>query len=754
MEVALGRGGERHPLQKVLSEFKRTYGDVWLDLAEGEERERRRFVDAFLETEPNCLGKEFRRVLADHTGGHPLFTVELLRDMQARGDLIRDEAGRWTQGPVLDWETLPARVEGVIEERVDRLEPELREILSVASVEGEAFTVQVVAQVQKMEERLLLRRLTRELEKRHGLVMEQAELLIDGERFSRFKFGHVLVQNYLYQQLSQGERRLLHGEVAAALQDCYGAQADEFAVQLAHHYHRAGDDVRALFYFTRAAENAHRVYANDEAYTHYTRAIEAAGRVSVAAASVIRPYLGRGLVCETLGNFEGALADYESALQLAGSTGKRSVEHLEWRARLDLGRLWASRDYNRAHDCFRDALELAYRMGDPTALAGSLNWLGNWHLNVEDPGAAITHHQQALVIIEQLGDRQGLAATLDLLGIANLLRGDVTASVAYYDRAIALFRELGDKPNLALSLTGRGHAGGTTYPSLTLLSPTSSIRAQRDFQEAIRITREIGSPAGEAWVLWSIGLLHIVQGRYGQALEVIQSSLDIATQIGHREWIVGNRCALGALYVELLAPEEARRQSEAALTLAEELRSQVWILQATGTLAAAYCLVNDWTQALTCLESVLCAETPMDTLYKRYCWARRAELALCQGDPALALDIVERLIASAPGMSSGRVITFLWKLKGEALTGLGQSEEAHALLQAAVENAKATGERYLLWRIHASLGWLYCSGGRQSEAEKAFSTARELVEELADTVPTGEMRDSFVQRAHDRFGSS
>jgi len=60
---------EQHPLEKVLSEFKRTYGDVWLDLAETGESERRRFVDALLETEPNRLGEDFRKELAGRAGG-------------------------------------------------------------------------------------------------------------------------------------------------------------------------------------------------------------------------------------------------------------------------------------------------------------------------------------------------------------------------------------------------------------------------------------------------------------------------------------------------------------------------------------------------------------------------------------------------------------------------------------------------------------------------------------------------------------
>ena len=161
-EVALGRGG-RHPLEKVLAEFKRRSGDVWLDLAAVRDQEERRFIDALVESEPNALDEGFRRALYEHTGGHPLFTVELLRAMQERGDLVQNAEGFWIEGPALDWETLPARVEGVIEERVGRLEEELREILSVASVEGEEFTAQVVARVQDLGERKLLRHLTREL---------------------------------------------------------------------------------------------------------------------------------------------------------------------------------------------------------------------------------------------------------------------------------------------------------------------------------------------------------------------------------------------------------------------------------------------------------------------------------------------------------------------------------------------------------------------------------------------------------------
>ena len=745
VEVVVGRHGERHALAKVQSEFKRTFGAVWLALGQAGRTEGRRFVDAFLDAEPNRLAERFRATLFHRTEGHPLYTVELLRAMQERGDLLQDQDGCWIEGPALDWEALPARVEAVIAERVDRLDPELLGILSAASVEGEVFTAQAVAQVQRMAERPLLHRLSQELEKRHSLVRELEEVQIGQGRVSRYRFGHALFQDYVYKQLGSGERRLLHGEVAAALEGLYAGQLDEMAVQLAHHFQRAGDDGRAFRYLTLAAERAARLYANDDAAAHYTRAIELAERVRPDVASLAGLHRGRGLANEALGRFDGARADHEAILSIARAAGEC---HLEWRALLDLGKLWASRDYAHARDHFERALALARRMDDPMALAGSLNWIGNWHANAEAPWTAVAYHQEALALVEESGDRSALADTLDLLGLAHLLGGDLTTSVRIYDRAITLARELDDRPHLVTGLIAR--AAGVPEPTKLADVPANPPPDfWRDLEEAFRIAREIDSASDETWACWALGLLHTGQGLYGPALEILQRGLNIALEIGHREYEVANRCYLGSLYAELLASEQALQQLEEVLPLARELRSQLWIHNITGVLAGVHILRDDLAAAQTCLETALSQQMPMDTGGTRCCWVRRAELALAQSDPALALDIVERLIASAHGMSPGQVITFLWKLKGEALSTLGQTEQAVSLLEAAIKNVQATGERFLLWRLHASLGRLYLAWGRQSEAEEEFAIAHKLVEKLADAAPEGGLRDNFLQRAHD-----
>jgi tetratricopeptide (TPR) repeat protein len=273
-ETSLGWDGSRHPLQKVLGESRRTFGDNQVDLAPAEERDGRRFVDVFLDTQPNLLNEEFRRSLFRQTGGHPLFTVELLRAMQARGDLVQDEAMRWMAGPALDWGILPARVEAVIEERIGRLDARLHGMLSVASVEGELFTAEVVARVQGLSELQTLRHLSQELSKRHRLVREVEEVSVAHQPLTRYQFSHILFQRYLYEDMASGERRHLHAEIAQALEELYEGRTEEMAAQLLHHFREAEVQEKAVEYARLAARRAVAVYAYEEAIQYLQIALD------------------------------------------------------------------------------------------------------------------------------------------------------------------------------------------------------------------------------------------------------------------------------------------------------------------------------------------------------------------------------------------------------------------------------------------------------------------------------------------------
>jgi adenylate cyclase len=253
-DVALGRDGGRHPLDPVVKELTRYYGDITVNLDRIPESDRRRFVDALLDTLPNRLDASFRQTLFDRTGGNALFTIELLRALRERGDLVPDRDGCWVISGGLDWETFPARIEGVIEERVARLTAAQRAALNIASVEGEVFTGEVVARVRQIKEREAIDQISSQLQRQHQLVTSQGLLQIGQVQVSRYRFAHNLFQDYLYQTLDPAERSYLHHDVGEALQALFASETETVAADLARHF-EAAHRIREAVKFRLLAAN-------------------------------------------------------------------------------------------------------------------------------------------------------------------------------------------------------------------------------------------------------------------------------------------------------------------------------------------------------------------------------------------------------------------------------------------------------------------------------------------------------------------
>ncbi len=293
-EVALGRYGERHPLEPLLNELQSSFGEISIDLDRVRETSGRDFIDDFLDTEPNRLDETFRQELYRRTQGHPLFTIQMLRNLQERGEILPDEQGRWIASTHLNWDSLPPQVEGIIGERIGRLDRELQDLLLAASVEGEQFTVQVLERVQGTAGRVILRQLSRELEKRHRLVQELGETCVRGQRLVRFRFVHTLIQQYMYRQLGTAERAALHQEIAETLEMLYKEDIAVVAIPLARHYREAGVREKAVEYLLQAGDQARSLYAHQEAVDHYQQALaylKEIGATEQTARTLMKLYL-------------------------------------------------------------------------------------------------------------------------------------------------------------------------------------------------------------------------------------------------------------------------------------------------------------------------------------------------------------------------------------------------------------------------------------------------------------------------------
>ena len=672
--------------------------------------------------------REFLDAIYALTEGNPFFVEEILSTLVAAGDIVYID-GEWDRKP-MDNLHIPRSVQAAVQRRVDQLGAAARRLLEVAAVGGRSFDATLLQGLTRLDEQALLAAL-KELVGARLVVEECAD---------RFTFRHALTRQAIYGTLLARERKALHRWWAEAL--ARRSAPDTALGDLAYHCCVAELWPEALEYSRRAAQHAMERYALRAAVEHLDQALHAAEQLSVPPADLLR---ARARAFEMLGDFERTRADLERALAQTRSAGDRraACETL-----LDLGKLWSSRDYGQAGNLFQQALDLARALEDRSMLGHSLNCLGNWYLNTEQPDEARRCHREALAIFQGLNDRRGIAATLDLLGMTNYLGGNLVAGTANYERAAALLRELDDRVALINCLATLPMRGGT-YQTNTMVTAASLLASHVEGEEALVLARAIGWRSGEAYALIFLGFCLGSRGDYTQALDALHSAVAIAEEIEHRQWKTAARCALGALYLDLLAVSHARAELEAALAHARETDSTHWIHCTAGFLAAVYLQQREAQRADELLSSVLAPDAPAQTLGQRLVWCARADVALAQGDARTALAIVERLeVATANRPESGPApILRLLLLRSEALAALKRPEEAEPLLQTACALAARQGARPILWRLHVALGHVMRLQERYSETETACAAARGGVESLAASIPEQDLREAFVHRA-------
>jgi len=132
------------------------------------------------------------------SAGNPFFVVELVRMLNRAQDSAHT---------MLEEGALPASVLALVMRRLSTLSQPARQLLDVAAVVGLHFTLALLCQVEHTSQEALIQALD-ELW-RSALIVEAGS--------GAYSFGHDLVRQVIYRQLSDARRRHLHQRVAEAL---------------------------------------------------------------------------------------------------------------------------------------------------------------------------------------------------------------------------------------------------------------------------------------------------------------------------------------------------------------------------------------------------------------------------------------------------------------------------------------------------------------------------------------------------------
>jgi DNA-binding SARP family transcriptional activator/predicted ATPase len=637
-EVALGREGARHPLEPVVNELQRQFGDITLNVDQAGSRE---FVEAFLDSEPNRLGQSFREMLYQQTRGNPLFTLELLRGMQERGDVLQDPDGGWVEGPALDWERLPARVEAVIAERIGRLAQPLRAALRVASVEGETFTAEVVAQVQATGERELLAQLSSELDRRHRLIRAQSIQRIGDQLLSSYRFRHTLYQKYLYSNLDEVERVYLHEQVGTAMEALYEAQEGitaiaDIAPQLARHFLEARIAEKAVHYLHQAGERAIQLSAYQEALAHLTKGL--------------------------------------ALLMTLPDSPERDQQELG--LQLSIGLAWkhnwaipqGKKSINRAR-------ELCQQLGKTAQLSRVLGELAVYHYVRAEYQRALEFGSEALSLAEQANDPILVAEGHWYLGVIMFSLGDYTIARDHLEQVTSFYNPEQHHRSLVFLRGVDAGLSALAYDACCMWCLGYPDQALKNGQQALALARRFDHPFTLADVLCYAGCLFNTMRCDAQALK---EDADALIRLSHEKGIAGagwsgiGMCFQGEALAMLGQVQEAIPQIRQGMAVDQSDNVHLHIPLALRSLAQAQAQAGHLEEGLNTLaEALALVEETGERHWEAELYRLRAEMLLRQGNETEAeaslqnaIEIARRQSARSWELRATIDLARLWQKQG------------------------------------------------------------------------------------------
>lgn len=555
-DVAQGRAGQRHPLAAVSNELQRHLGDIRIDL---DRVPGRAFIDAVLDAEPNTLTTEFRDTLYRHTGGQALFTVELINGLKSRGQLVRDEHHRWAAGTALDWQHLPARVEAVITERIERVPDQWQALLDAACVEGDEFTAEVIAEALELEAADVTRTLSGELNQRYQLIVPTRLERQGAQRLTHFRFRHNLFERYLYQRLDAVTRLRLHEVIGLALEHHH---LDRPA-QLARQFEAAGLWLKAADYWRQAGQNALRLAAYPEAHALLTHGLTLLADLPASPERAqcelnLQLPLGKALLSQGWGTADRARV-FDRAFELAQQTGA-TLDFLH--ALYALAELAQGQgDLARSLTFGQELLRLAEQVNEPLSIVEALFVIGSGYSITGQFAAAGQHLARILTLTETtspealigVGAMDLRVSSLAWLSLVCWITGEIDRAEGYDRQIMERLRQLDHPLTLGFALT-------VSVCPIRLLR--GDLAEAQTYLSLLRGLAEQYLPMFRPWNKTFMGYVRVCQG---EAAELAQLRQGIA------EWRASGTRG-GYVYQRLMLSDACLRagEIEAGLQVAAE----------------------------------------------------------------------------------------------------------------------------------------------------------------------------------------
>ncbi len=645
----------------------------------------------------SSLPSQLQHLITGKAEGNPFYIEEVTRALLEMGALERSN-GSYTLARPLDQIHIPNTIQEVILSRIDRLEREAKEALQLASVIGREFTVRLLGRISDLHA---------QLDTALG-ELKTLELIYQKVYFHdpAYIFKHALTHDVAYATLLVERRKALHRIVAAAVEDLYADRLPEQYETLAYHYSQGEDWAKALEYLEKAGDKATAAYANQDALDFYARALvvcEKLGDTVVATAAIVAQK--RGFVHFGLGEYPGAVADFERMLGFAKILHDRHLEGLAlvFRGMAELN----AHTFEVAEQTLRAALSMSNKGFDDVRLVASGNLVELLQV--------LNRHQEAAVlrrVVEELVQRIDdpfwrAVASLYLPWAANW--------AGRFDEALAIL----ERWRAAVEASKQGY--------LYLLHQ------------------------------WTEAIVWGGKGEYQRALAILEQTLTTAERVGDYQGRMRAPNTIGWIYNELQNHERALEWNMRGVRVAQAYSTPDPEIEGNarvnlGDTLLALDRLDEAEEQFRVVEQVVRTPRPEDHWmlwrYAQHLFHSYGELWLLRGDDEKALAYAGDCLELAEASESRKNIVKARRLRAQVFLAQGKLAEAEQEIDTALQIAQEIGNPPQLWKTFVALGELRQAQGQPEKTFQAYHDALAIIDAVAAGLTDASVRETFLTSPH------
>ncbi len=467
--------------------------------------------------------RELIGMLKTSSGGNPLHLRQLLGSLSSQGVIapLSDPNLLEVTRSLTDVE-LPARLEDLELSRIDALPEQQRNLLKLASVYADDFTISDLSALSQQQDETALSGQLEEL--------LQADILMPVGHGS-YRFRRQQSRDALYRCLPLDSRRRMHRRIGEHLKR---KELDDSDPRIVYHFSRCDDPATALNYALSGLDAALKRHMLVEAGNYNERCNEI---ITAIADNQLENQM-RYSHFRLSSKFAIQEGDYDSALQITSQFRRYARSKADDREYFDsviqqARLLWLKSRFERLKrvlEVLGAALPERFRelKADFSAIQAE------FCRRQGDFGAAIKLAQEAVKLSEALGDWEKRASACNNLGLALWGAGKL-------EQASEAFTASLDRAHYSVTKSMEARA----LNNLSILAEESGnyLRAEELLQQSRAIFIELGDRRNASYCAGNLANIVSYFGKYQESLELFESADRVFLSLGEEHphyYTVGN----------------------------------------------------------------------------------------------------------------------------------------------------------------------------------------------------------------------